>query len=148
MRRNQGFILLETVFEIFIVCLSMLIVLTTFASTVNILKVSLEEMIYQNLISNAAMEIITVSKNEMRNVRTYDSKYVQGDFKEGGQVGLYYDNLTKRIYRFRSQYPSRETLISDKVTSFSYKESFLKVIFDEENVIRLYIKPESSSLPQ
>ncbi|PNS00488.1 hypothetical protein X927_02890 [Petrotoga mexicana DSM 14811] len=134
MNKKQGFLLLESVFEIFIVSLTMLIVIGTFSGTINILKSSLEEMVNLNLISNAVMEVIFVAKSEMINVTSYDSSAaVWGISSDDKRVGLSYNKSEQKI--FRDIY----TLISGNITAFSYDGKFLKVTWNNEYELKLFI---------
>jgi type II secretory pathway pseudopilin PulG len=140
MNKNQGFLLIESVFEIFIVSLSILIVIGTLSGTLNILKSSLEEMVSLNLISNAVMEVIFVAKNEMINVTSYDSSTVLGDTFDGNTVGLTYNRFTQKINRYKdSGWDKGSTLISENITTFSYDGKFLNVIWDNEYELKLFI---------
>jgi len=140
MNKNQGFLLIESVFEIFIVSLSMLIVIGTFSSTIMILKSSLDEMVNLNLISNAVMEVIVVAKNEMKNVTSYDSSTVLGNSSDGKLVGFSYNKLTQKIYRYKdSGWDKGSTLISGNITTFSYDGKFLNVIWNEKHKLKLFI---------
>jgi type II secretory pathway pseudopilin PulG len=140
MDKNQGFLLLESVFEIFIVSLSMLIVIGTFSGTINILKSSLEKMVNLNLISNAAMEVIFVAKNEMTNVTSYDSSTVLGNSFDGETVGFSYNNSTQKINRYKdSGWDKGSTLVSENITTFSYDGKFLNVTWNDEYELKLFI---------
>ncbi|RLL83235.1 hypothetical protein CN13_00185 [Petrotoga sp. HKA.pet.4.5] len=142
MNKNQGFLLIESVFEIFIVSLTMLIVIGTFSGTLNILKSSLEEMININLISNAIMEVIVVAKNEMTNVTSYDSdsSTVLGNSSDGETVGFSYNRFAQKINRYKdSGWDKGSTLISENITAFSYDGKFLKVTWNDEYELKLFI---------
>lgn len=140
MNKNQGFLLIESVFEIFVVSLSMLIVLGTFSSTIMILKSSLEDMVNLNLTSNAVIEVIIVAKNEMKNVTSYDSSTVLGNSSDGKLVGFSYNKLTQKINRYKdSGWDKGSTLISGNITTFSYDGKFLNVIWHEEHNLKLFI---------
>jgi len=140
MKKRQGFLLIESVFEIFIVSLSMLIVIGTFSGTINILKSSLEKMVNLNLISNAAMEVIFVAKNEMTNVTSYDSSTVLGNSSDEETVGFSYNKFTQKINRYKdSGWDKGSTLISGNITTFSYDGKFLKVTWNNEYELKLFI---------
>jgi type II secretory pathway pseudopilin PulG len=140
MNKNQGFLLIESVFEIFIVSLSMLIVIGTLSGTINILKSSLEEMVNLNLISNAVMEVIVIAKTEMINVTSYDSSTVLGNSSDGETVGFSYNNSTQKINRYKdSGWDKGSTLISGNITAFSYDGKFLKVTWNDEYELKLFI---------
>jgi len=140
MDKNQGFLLLESVFEIFIVSLSMLIVIGTFSGTINILKSSLEKMVNLNLISNAAMEVIFVAKNEMTNVTSYDSSTVLGNSSDEETVGFSYNRTAQKINRYKdSGWDKGSTLISGNITTFSYDGKFLNVTWNNEYELKLFI---------
>ncbi|HBT51246.1 MAG TPA: hypothetical protein DEA49_03940 [Petrotoga sp.] len=140
MNKNQGFLLIESVFEIFIVSLSMLIVIGTFSSTIMILKSSLDEMVNLNLISNAVIEVIIVAKNEMKNVTSYDSSTVLGNSSDGKLVGFSYNKLTQKINRYKdSGWDKGSTLISGNITTFSYDGKFLNVTWNDEYELKLFI---------
>jgi len=140
MNKKQGFLLVESVFEIFIVSLSMLIVIGTFFGTINILKSSLDEMVNLNLISNAVMEVIVVAKNEITNVTSYDSSTVLGNSSDGNIVGFSYNKITQKINRYKdSGWDKGSTLISGNITTFSYDGKFLNVTWNDEYELKLFI---------
>ncbi|MGY4686215.1 hypothetical protein ACW9JY_00510 [Petrotoga sp. DB-2] len=140
MNKNQGFLMIESIFEIFIVSLSMLIVIGTFFGTINILKSSLDEMVNLNLISNAVMEVIVVAKNEITNVTSYDSSTVLGNSSDGNIVGFSYNKFTQKINRYKdSGWDKGSTLISGNITTFSYDGKFLNVTWDDEYELKLFI---------
>ncbi|PNS00291.1 hypothetical protein X928_05105 [Petrotoga miotherma DSM 10691] len=132
--------MIESIFEIFIVSLSMLIVIGTFFGTINILKSSLDEMVNLNLISNAVMEVIVVAKNEITNVTSYDSSTVLGNSSDGNIVGFSYNKFTQKINRYKdSGWDKGSTLISGNITTFSYDGKFLNVTWDDEYELKLFI---------
>jgi len=140
MNKNQGFLMIESIFEIFIVSLSMLIVIGTFFGTINILKSSLDEMVNLNLISNAVMEVIVVAKNEITNVTFYDSSTVLGNSSDGNIVGFSYNKFTQKINRYKdSGWDKGSTLISGNITTFSYDGKFLNVTWNDEYELKLFI---------
>jgi type II secretory pathway pseudopilin PulG len=140
MNKNQGFLMIESIFEIFIVSLSMLIVIGTFFGTINILKSSLDEMVNLNLISNAVMEVIVVAKNEITNVTSYDSSTVLGNSSDGNIVGFSYNKITQKINRYKdSGWDKGSTLISGNITTFSYDGKFLNVTWNDEYELKLFI---------
>jgi len=145
MNKNQGFLLIESLFEIFIVSLSMLIVIGTFLNTIMILKSSLEEMVNLNLISNSAMEVILIAKNEMANVTSYDPSAVLGTSFDSGLVGFSYNKFTQKINRYKdSGMDKGRTLISGNITTFSYDGKFLNVVWNDEQNLKLFIPFKSS----
>lgn len=145
MKRKEGFLLVESIFELFIVSISMLIVLSTFIGTFFLLKDALEEMIDLNILSNTVMEIIIVSKNEMKNVTSLSSgqffSSILGDSVEGGKVGFSFDSLTQKLLRYKySNITKGYTFISQKITAFSYDGKFIIVTLDRDYIIKLFVK--------
>jgi hypothetical protein len=145
MKRKEGFLLIESIFELFIVSITMLIVLSTFTGTFFLLKDTLEEMIELNLLSNTIMEIIIVSKNEMKNVTSFTSgrfsSTILGDSIEGDKVGFSFDSLTQKLLRYRfTSITTGYTLISQKITAFSYDGKFIIVTLNEDYFLKLFVK--------
>lgn len=146
MKRNNGFLLVEIVFEIFILSLTILIVLGTFAGTFQVVKSSLIDMVELNMVSNSMMAVIYTAKNEMKNVTSFDSSSVIGDLKDGsstGIVGFSYNPFTKRLNRYRKSISeSGSTLIGENVTEFSYDGEFLNLTILDKYTLKLYIRSE------
>jgi len=146
MKRNNGFLLVEIVFEIFILSLTILIVLGTFAGTFQVVKSSLIDMVELNIVSNSLMAVIYTAKNEMVNVTSFDSSSVLGDLKDGSStsiVGFSHNPFTKRLNRYRKSISeSGSTLIGENVTEFSYDGEFLNLTILDKYTLKLYIKSE------
>ncbi|HOB15570.1 MAG TPA: type II secretion system protein [Defluviitoga sp.] len=148
MKKKEGFLLIESVFELFLISITMLIVFSTFVGTFYVLKDSLEEMVNLNLLSNAIMEIMIVAKNEMQNVTytsntsdAFSSLKILGDCLEGGRVGFSFDALTHKLLRHRvTSNTIGDTLISQKITAFSYDGKFIRVALNEECSLKLFIE--------
>ncbi|RAP00059.1 hypothetical protein PW5551_00055 [Petrotoga sp. 9PW.55.5.1] len=146
MKTNNGFLLVEIVFEIFILSLTILIVLGTFAGTFHVVKSSLIDMVELNIVSNSLMAVIYTAKNEMKNVTSFDSSSVLGDLKDGSStsiVGFSYNPFTKRLNRYRKSISeSGSTLIGENVTEFSYDGEFLNLTILDKYTLKLYIKSQ------
>ena len=140
---KNGFIMLETVFELLIISIMTLAVLATFARTVFILKKAMNDIIDLNIKENAIMETIRITKNEMKTFYYYNG-YMIVHNNNGEKTGLKYNKYSKKLYRYKNNYGTvGVTYIGDNITKFSYENNFLNIGFGKD-IIKLSIREEKN----
>lgn len=140
---KEGFILLQSVFEIFFVFMGTMTVLACFARTVFVLKQSLDYMLQNGIMTNSVKTVILICKNEVERVDVkletpfYIRLYRQDGFS---RIGFYYNKNQHKLYRYSKNDTSStgETYIADNI-DMRYEDRFLKVSFGNSPEICLYL---------
>ena len=135
---KKGFLLLESVLELFLISIMTITVLATFARTLFILKNSLTEMRDLNIAQNAFISIYTFTKDEIKTTNSYSKNYVYNFKPNGSYIGLDYSPFLKKVTRKTN---SGGTLITDKIDFFEFKDNYLTIEL-EGNTFKMFIKQE------
>jgi competence protein ComGC len=119
---KSGFLLLESVLELFLISIITITVLATFARTVFILKTSLIEMRDLNIAQNTFISIYTLIKDEIKTTNDYSKNHV----------------YIKKVNRKTNE---GTTLITNKIDFFEFKDNYLTIEL-EGYTYKIYIKQE------
>ncbi|BBE30088.1 hypothetical protein OSSY52_02290 [Tepiditoga spiralis] len=140
---KNGFILIETVFELLIISIMTLAVLATFARTVFILKKVMNDIVDLNIKENSIMETIRITKNEIKNLYYYN-EYMIISNNNGEKTGLKYNKYSKKLYRYKNNYGTVGiTYIGDNITKFNYEKNFLSIGFGKD-ILKIAIQEEKN----
>lgn len=135
---KSGFLLLESVLELFLISIMTITVLATFARTLFILKNSLTEMRDLNLSQNAFISIYTLAKDEIKTTNNFSNNYIYNFKPNGTYVGLDYSPFLKKVTR---KTRTGATLITNNIDFFEYKDNYLTIEL-EDYTYKIYIKQE------
>ncbi|MGM0641239.1 MAG: hypothetical protein ACQESN_07460 [Thermotogota bacterium] len=138
LRNKKGFLLLESVLEIFLISIITITVLATFARTLFILKNSLTKMRDLNIAQNAFISTYLIAKQEIKTTNNFHSSYVYNFADNGSYIGIDYNKFSKKIIRRTN---SGGTLIHDKVGFFEFKDNYLTIEL-EGYKFKIFIKQE------
>src|SRR6056297_836086 len=123
-KNKNGFLLIESVLEIFLISIITITVLATFARTLFILKNSLTKMRDLNIAQNAFISTYMIAKQEIIKTNNYHESYVYNFRDNGTYVGIDYNKFSKKIIRKTN---NGGTLIHDKVDFFEFKDNYLTI---------------------
>jgi type II secretory pathway pseudopilin PulG len=134
---KSGFLLLESVLELFLISIITITVLATFARTVFILKTSLIEMRDLNIAQNTFISIYTLIKDEIKTTNDYSKNHVYIKSNDS-YIGIEYRPFLKKVNRKTNE---GTTLITNKIDFFEFKDNYLTIEL-EGYTYKIYIKQE------
>jgi type II secretory pathway pseudopilin PulG len=120
---KSGFLLLESVLELFLISIITITVLATFARTVFILKTSLIEMRDLNIAQNTFISIYTLIKDEIKTTNDYSKNHVYIKSNDS-YIGIEYRPFLKKVNRKTNE---GTTLITNKIDFFEFKDNYLTI---------------------
>lgn len=129
---REGFLLVESTIEIFLISLTIMIVLAITARTMFIVTKSMKNIRDINLRQNEIVIITNIIYSEIEKIDYYNGYRAIYEFSEDSYVGLEY-NRQNSLYRYYKEKgkPSGKSLISENIKSFVYEDGILKIEFED-----------------